>query len=174
MLYTSENLGKEALLTEVMAQLLMRGESPFTEGERELIAAYVSLLNQSDFCIRVHSEIAQKYGIPAVVFRQLKEENIAKAEVEAKMKPVLEYVHTLNNDMTAVTEHDIEKIRQAGWEENAVTQANLICGFFNMVNRLSEGLNLPYNTTQAESVAIQLFENGYMGALRRVSEATAA
>jgi AhpD family alkylhydroperoxidase len=42
---------------------LMRGPSPFTPGERELIAAYVSGLNGWRFCFNVHSRAACGLGI---------------------------------------------------------------------------------------------------------------
>ena len=42
-------------------QVLMRGPSPFSEGERELIGAYVSGLNACDFCYGEHAGIAEAF-----------------------------------------------------------------------------------------------------------------
>ena len=44
-------------------EALMRGPSPFTEGERELIAAFVSGLNDCDFCTQEHGAVAVAFGI---------------------------------------------------------------------------------------------------------------
>ena len=38
-----------------LAQILLRGESPLTEAERELIAAYVSYRNNCTFCWSSHA-----------------------------------------------------------------------------------------------------------------------
>ena len=38
-----------------LAQVLLRGESPLSEAERELIAAYVSHLNDCMFCMNSHA-----------------------------------------------------------------------------------------------------------------------
>src|ERR1043165_4044521 len=42
-----------------LAQVLLRGESPLSEGERELIAAYVSHLNNCMFCRNSHAAAAR-------------------------------------------------------------------------------------------------------------------
>ena len=38
-----------------LTQVLLRGESTLTESERELIAAYVSYLNECSFCTAAHA-----------------------------------------------------------------------------------------------------------------------
>src|SRR3954465_9671610 len=42
-----------------LAQVLLRGESPLSEAERELIAAYVSYLNDCMFCMSSHAAAAR-------------------------------------------------------------------------------------------------------------------
>ncbi|HUY01913.1 MAG TPA: carboxymuconolactone decarboxylase family protein, partial [Rhodocyclaceae bacterium] len=46
-------------------EVLLRGPSPFTEAERELIAAYVSGLNACRYCYGVHTATAERLGVPA-------------------------------------------------------------------------------------------------------------
>ena len=45
-------------------EVLLRGPSPFTGGERELIAAYVSGLNHCRYCHGVHVATAELLGMP--------------------------------------------------------------------------------------------------------------
>ena len=42
-----------------LAQVLLRGESPLSEAERELIAAYVSHRNECMFCMSSHAAAAR-------------------------------------------------------------------------------------------------------------------
>jgi AhpD family alkylhydroperoxidase len=77
------------------AQTLMRGSSPFSEGERELIAAYVSSLNGCEYCRRSHTAVAERFGVSAELVEMLLED-IGRAEATVRMKPVLHYVHKLN------------------------------------------------------------------------------
>jgi len=46
-----------------LAQVLLRGESPLSEAERELIAAYVSKRNDTMFCMMSHAAASRElYG----------------------------------------------------------------------------------------------------------------
>lgn len=44
-------------------ETIMRRESAFTLGERELMAAFVSVLNGCDFCSGVHGAAPEAFGI---------------------------------------------------------------------------------------------------------------
>src|SRR6266699_6998632 len=46
-------------------EVLLRGESAFSPAERELIAAYISGLNNCNYCRAVHSQTAVELGIDA-------------------------------------------------------------------------------------------------------------
>ena len=74
-------------------EALLRRPSPFTEGERELIAAYVSGLNHCRYCHGVHSATAELLGIK----RELVDSriDIDGADVDPKMRPVLRYARKL-------------------------------------------------------------------------------
>ena len=51
-----------------LAQVLLRGESPLTAAERELIAAYVSYRNECMFCMSSHAAAARcLYGNDAII-----------------------------------------------------------------------------------------------------------
>ena len=73
---------------------LLRGPSPFTEGERELIAGYVSGLNACTYCHGVHSATAEAYGIAEGLLSNLLDD-VEQAPIDARMKPVLAYVRKL-------------------------------------------------------------------------------
>src|SRR5271170_4174377 len=60
----------------------MRGPSPFTQAQRELIAAYVSGLNACTYCHTTHVAVAAACGVePDLVA------DIESAPIEARMKP---------------------------------------------------------------------------------------
>ena len=44
-------------------QKLLRGDSPFTVAERELMAAYVSGVNACGYCLGAHSAVAERFAI---------------------------------------------------------------------------------------------------------------
>ena len=75
-------------------QILLRGPSPLSVAERELIAAYVSGLNQCHYCHGVHSATAQAFGVPEGTLADLLE-RVEGARVDARLTPILHYVHKL-------------------------------------------------------------------------------
>jgi AhpD family alkylhydroperoxidase len=52
-------------------EAVMRGDAPFSAGERELIAAYVSALNGCDYCQCEHAALAAAFGLPVGILAQL-------------------------------------------------------------------------------------------------------
>jgi uncharacterized peroxidase-related enzyme len=75
-------------------EVLLRGGSPFTAAERELIAAYVSELNNCNYCRAVHSQTAVALGIRADVMANVISD-AQNADLERPMRPVLVFVRKL-------------------------------------------------------------------------------
>lgn len=62
-------------------ETLMRGPSPLTVAERELIAAYVSGLNACGYCYGVHQTTAETFGVTVATLTGLLDD-IETAPVE--------------------------------------------------------------------------------------------
>lgn len=148
---------------------VMRADSPFTPGERELIAAYVSGLNGCDYCHGIHTITAEAFGVPegqlAAAVRDLE-----SAPVDEKMKPVLAYVGKLTRTPSRMTDADAEAVFAAGWDEHALHDAVLVCALFNFMNRMVEGVGLRADAAYAEVSGRRLREVGYAGLGRVLAE----
>jgi len=146
---------------------LMRGPSPLTPGERELIAAFVSGVNSCRYCHGAHSLVARAFGVDeAVLAASL--DDIAVAPVDAHFKPILRYVRKLTETPSRMTAADAAAVYDAGWNDEALLHAIAVCAYFNNMNRLVEGAGI-VGTTEEYSVAAQrLVEHGYLrGTVRR-------
>ncbi|MDE2149313.1 MAG: peroxidase-related enzyme [Gammaproteobacteria bacterium] len=120
---------------------LLRGESPLTVAQRELIAAFVSGLNACGFCLGSHRIIAEAFGIdPALVDRLLAD--VDTAPVEPPFKPLLKLVAKLTRSPASVRAADREAVFAAGWSERALHDAVAVCALFNFMNRLVEGMGV--------------------------------
>jgi uncharacterized peroxidase-related enzyme len=71
-----------------LTQILMRGESTLTEGERELIASVVSTGNQCTFCLTAHTAAADLLIGDHETSQKVKQD-INTAPVSEKMKALL-------------------------------------------------------------------------------------
>jgi AhpD family alkylhydroperoxidase len=74
-------------------EILLRGPSPFTEAERELIAAYVSGLNGCRYCHGVHTATAERLGIAPGTIAALLDGDTSI--IPHKMVPVLDFAKKL-------------------------------------------------------------------------------
>ena len=124
-----------------LAQVLLRGDnSPLTEAERELIAAYVSYLNQCTFCYSSHAAAArylyrENAGVVELVLSDLE-----KAPVSLKMKTLLGIAACVQRDARTVTEALVAEARKQGATDRDIHDTILIAAAFCMFNRYVDGL----------------------------------
>jgi uncharacterized peroxidase-related enzyme len=150
-------------------EALLRGDSPFTTGEREMIAAYVSGLNSCDYCHGIHTVTAEAFGVPAGLLAAAVTD-LDSAAVSDKLKPVLAYVGKLTRTPSRMTEADAEAVFAAGWDENALHDAVLVCALFNFMNRMVEGIGIKADAAYATESGERLAEVGYAGLARFLDE----
>jgi uncharacterized peroxidase-related enzyme len=141
-------------------EILLRGESAFSPAERELIAAYVSALNKCDYCRAVHSQTAVALGIDADAISEILSCS-GLEHVDQRMQPVLGFVRKLTLLPGAITAADIDEVFAAGWDDRALHGAAAICGLFNLMNRLVNGLGVEAPESYTKLAAQRLVEGGY-------------
>jgi uncharacterized peroxidase-related enzyme len=141
-------------------EVLLRGESPFSPAERELIAAYVSGLNNCNYCRAVHSQTAIALGVQAEVISQIFSGSGFRG-VDLRMRPILDFARKLTLSPAKITAADVEPIFAAGWNDRALHDATAICGLFNLMNRLVNGLGVEAPEPYTKGAAQRLAEGGY-------------
>ena len=141
--------------------VLLRGSSPFTEAERELIAAYVSGMNHCRYCHGVHTATAERLGVAVGAVNQLIDD-FERAPVTDKMKPVLRYAEKLTRAPNGVTKADADAILAAGWTETAIYHTVAVTALFNFMNRLVEGLGIELDAAYVGPASQRLADHGYL------------
>ncbi|MFN3891775.1 MAG: carboxymuconolactone decarboxylase family protein [Beijerinckiaceae bacterium] len=139
---------------------IMRGESPLSKGDRELIAAFVSALNQCAYCFNGHAQLAVNHGVRRDLIDEIVSDIDSSSAPEA-FKPILHFVKKLTIEPARVTQRDADKVFAAGWSEKALQDAILVCCRFNFMNRLSLGHGLdPDAKSGAERAANMGYDRG--------------
>jgi uncharacterized peroxidase-related enzyme len=64
------------------------------------------------------------------------------APVSAEERVMLDYVVKLTRDATKCSQQDIEKLRQAGFDDRGILQITLIASWFNYINRVADALGV--------------------------------
>lgn len=143
-------------------EVVMRGPSPFTAGERELIAAYVSGLNACGYCHGVHTVTAEACGIPVGAAKAAVVDPDT-ALVDHRMRPVLRFAGKLTREPASITRADAEEVLSAGWDEQALHHAIMVCALFNFMNRMVEGHGVRAGDDYFATSGKRLEEVGYAG-----------
>lgn len=153
-----------AALMEVH-EAVMRMDSALTPGERELIAAYVSKLNDCSYCHGVHAQTAVAFGFEEGAIKGLFDD-LDAADVPDKLKPLLRYAGKLTSRPSSVTDADAQACYDAGWDEKALHDAIMVTCTFNFMNRLLEGHGVHGNEKLYRERGPMLKEHGYLPLIR--------
>jgi len=161
-----DTLAREPAIGIPFSQLneaVMRGDAPFTAGERELLAAYVSALNGCDYCQREHAALAAAFGLPAGLLAQLLQD-VDTAEVSESFRAALVYARKLSLCPTQLGPADVEALFAAGHDEQAVYFLVFVTAVFTMSNRIVQGLGLTTPSPVGLYEAVErLHRQGYAG-----------
>jgi uncharacterized peroxidase-related enzyme len=146
-----------------LAETLLRGDNTLSRGERELIGAYVSNLNQCKFCTSSHAAFAAAQlpeGMPLV--SQVCAAP-GEAPISAKLSALLEVAGKVQQSGKAVTPEDIEVAREAGASDTEIHDTVLIAAAFCMFNRYVDGLGTfaPEDPADYAAAAEVIVTNGY-------------
>jgi len=150
-------------LNELAEVLLRQGPHPLTAGERELIAAYVSGLNECNFCCSSHSAFAAAQlpeGMPLV--DQVRAD-LDKAAVSAKLRALLRIAGAVQQDGRKVTAELVAAARAEGATDLEIHDTVLIAAAFCMYNRYVDGLATlaPADPDRYAQAAQRIVNEGY-------------
>ena len=133
-----------------LAEAMLRGPSTLSPGERELIATYVSSLNDCYYCQTIHGAVAAaNLNDDEELVRKVKQDFL-HADISDKLKALLAIAAKVQKDGKSVTPKDIAHAREHGATDLEIHDAVLIAAAFCMYNRYVDGLG----TTQPEDEAM--------------------
>ena len=147
-----------------LAEILLRGDSTLSSGEREMIASYVSHKNECHFCHTSHGAAAVAHlGTGLSLIDDIKN-NFVTTEISKKLRKLLNIagkVQVLGNRVTA---DDIQDAKNEGATDREIHDTILIAAAFCMYNRYVDGLgtwSMPDNEHYKE-VGEKLAHEGYL------------
>jgi uncharacterized peroxidase-related enzyme len=123
-----------------LAEVLLRSENSLSRGDRELIATYVSYLNDCFFCQNAHGGLAQHYLACDMDFIDGVKKDFNAANISEKMKTLLAIAGSVQKGGKHVTQAQIEDARDEGATDREIHDTVLIAAAFCMFNRYVDGL----------------------------------
>jgi len=145
------------------AQAGLRGPSPLSVMERELIATYVSSLNECRFCMDSHGAIVTELAKDNGNTVTCAVKNIETPGISRKMRALLNIAGKVQKSGRSVTEQDIQAAREQGATDEEIHDTVYVAAAFCFFNRYVDGLGtIPMKTANGyvES-ARSLLKYGY-------------
>ncbi|MEQ4299851.1 alkylhydroperoxidase AhpD family core domain-containing protein [Plantactinospora sp. B6F1] len=138
----------------------MRGPSAWTVADRELMAAYVSKVHESAFCIAAHTATArQAYQDGPLVAAVLAD--VESAPVPEPLRATLRMLGKLTAEGKLGAE-DVREVLSAGVSRQQVKDALAVCVAFNTTARLADAFGFEVLSPEGfEAGARYLLKRGY-------------
>ena len=118
----------------------------------EVVASYVSILNNCDYSLRHHFTNARRLigdDARADAVRAALDAHRPEDAFDGKELALLVYAGKLTTEVGAMTEADIGAVRAASVDDGEILEVNQVCAYFNYSNRLLNGLGV---TTEGDII----------------------
>lgn len=147
-----------------LAEALLRGPSPLPRGQRELIAAYVSELNDCRYCSDSHAAFA---AAQLPLGEALVEAVLADPEtapIDGRLRALLRVAREVRGDVGALSDSVVAEARAAGAGDAEIHDTVLIAAAFCMYNRYVNALatELPRDAAHYRQAAQRIVSQGYL------------
>ena len=143
-------------------QNTMIEKSELSKIERELIAAYVSNLNDCQFCVQAHQSIIKELGGDEQLLNTM---TLAREDIQGisdQVRLLLGFVEKITNNSHAISQdEDIVLLKNAGINEETIEDAANVACLFNMINRLVDVFGVTGSDTHFEMVGKVVASQGY-------------
>lgn len=111
----------------------------------EAIGTYVSLLNKCNYCVNHHyhgmKRLIENDKIAAKIRLSLEQGNLENS-FDDKQILLLKYAQKLTFKPGDVSEQDIARLQDAGYDDGEILEANQVIAYFNYANRTVLGLGV--------------------------------
>lgn len=147
-----------------LVETLLHAPHSLTSGERELIATYVSYLNDCYYCQTCHGYIAAACldGDEDLVKRV--KADFQHADISEKLKALLVIAGKVKKSGKSVTPEDIAHARALGATDLEIHDTVLIAAVFCMCNRYVDGLGTwqPHDEAMYRERGKRIARDGYV------------
>jgi uncharacterized peroxidase-related enzyme len=139
---------------------VMRGESQWTVGERELFAAFVSRLNSCTFCTGVHCHVSSLALGNDVKVDDL--DDWSGAAFDEPVKATLGVLAKYMSSEQALTPEDVAAARGTGVSDQQLYDALHVAFMFDVINRLADAFGASFEEEEGRRrTAAGLYRTGY-------------
>ena len=113
---------------------LFSPECYLSDADKEMIGVVVSSTNCCNYCLTTHGDnLRGLTGDPNLV--DTLSYNYRSANLTKKQRALCDYAYFVTAHPTEIDDEQVEKLREAGFNDHEILEAAFVAGFFNYTNR---------------------------------------
>lgn len=120
---------------------LMQGQSDLTQAEREMISVVVSSENQCLYCLVSHGADLRQLLADEILGDRITLD-YRRAGLDERTTAMLDFAVKITNSPVECAEADVERLREAGFSDEAIFDIAEIAAMFNFTNRLASATGM--------------------------------
>jgi uncharacterized peroxidase-related enzyme len=134
-----------ALLKQIMemSSTLVFADGYLGRRVKEMIATYVSSLNECPYCADSHGFFLKVHGGSDVVLNALAAGDTENTCISASEQHLLGFVHKVTCESYKISETDVKELRSAGWDDRQIAECVHVSAMFACFNRVANAFGLP-------------------------------
>jgi uncharacterized peroxidase-related enzyme len=110
---------------------------------KEMIATYVSSLNECPYCLDSHAASLRTQGGDATLMNALVTGDLGDVSISIPERHLLGFVRKVTIESHKVDESDILNLRASGWDEGQIAESIHVAAMFACFNRVANAFGLP-------------------------------
>lgn len=110
---------------------------------KEMIGSYASYLNNCAYCLDSHAFFLKMQGANDPTVAAFMDGDLDKADLTDAERVLLKYVKVITEAAYRSTPEDVQKLRDAGWKEEQISEAVYVVALFAMFNRIANAFGVP-------------------------------
>jgi uncharacterized peroxidase-related enzyme len=126
-----------------LASTLLFTESHLSRKIKEMIATYISALNECPYCLDSHAFFLRAQGGSDELLQAMSNANPEVPTLSLKERRMLDFVGKVTIESHKISPDDIDLMKGVGWDQQEIAEAVHITALFACFNRVANAFGLP-------------------------------
>lgn len=122
---------------------VMMSEGRLGRPMKEMIATRVSYANACRYCSALHAFRAEGAGVSRDVIERLADP-VDKLPLDDRERALIAFCDQVRDASSTIEESDWSRLRDAGWDDEAILEAAHVVGMFSHFNRLADAVGVEF------------------------------
>jgi uncharacterized peroxidase-related enzyme len=122
---------------------VMMGDGRLGRPMKEMIATRVSYANACRYCSALHAFRAEGAGVSRDFIERLADP-VDQLPLDDRERALIAFCDKMRDASSTIDAADWSRLRDAGWDDNAILEAAHVVGMFSHFNRLADALGVEF------------------------------